>query len=180
MKFYYEIFLCSSKELKNVRNLVIAGLLMTIGIILHFFTIPITPVMRISIVFLALAAISMLFGPVVGGMCGGLSDVINYLIIPNGPYFPGFTVSGILGGLIYGIALYNKRITVVRCSIVVTIVSIIVDILLNTFWLYLLYGKAFYALLPLRATTNLVQIPIKVVMMYFLLNLINRIKNTRF
>lgn len=176
MKNFNGIILSSSKELKNVKNLVLASILMALGFILHFFTVPITPFMRISLGFIVQAMIGMLFGPVVGAMCGGMSDIINYLSTPNGPYFPGFTISGILAGILYGAALYNKRLTVLRCAIVTLIVTGVIDIILNTYWLYLLYGKAFFALLPLRATTNLIQIPIKVAMIYFILNLINRVK----
>ena len=177
MKNYYELFLCSSKELKKVRNLVIAGLLMSIGFVLHFFTIPITPVMRLSLGFLVDSLLGMLFGPVVAGMCGGISDIVNYMSMPTGPYFPGFTISGILGGIIYGIGLYDKKVTVIRCTIVTLIITVVVDIFLNTYWLYLLYSKGFFMLLPLRAVTNLMMIPIRVAMMYFFLSLIRRLPN---
>lgn len=177
MKNLYELFWDSSKELKNTKNLVIAALLMTVGFILHFFTIPITQFARLSLGFLVEASIGMLFGPIVGAMCGGLSDIINYLATPTGPYFPGFTISGILGGIIYGTVLYNKKITMIRCAIVAIIVTILIDIFLNTFWLFLLYGKSFYALLPLRAVKDLAVLIIKVPMMYYLLNLVNKIKN---
>ncbi len=171
MKNFCESFLCSSKELKSVRNLVTVAMLTTIGIVINFFTIPITPVMRISLGFLATSMIGMLFGPIVAGMCGGMSDIINYLIIPNGPYFPGFTISGILAGILYGIVLYNKKITLARCIIVIIIETVAIDIFLNTFWLSILYGKGFTFLIPLRAFKDIIMIPIKVFIMYFLLRL---------
>jgi uncharacterized membrane protein len=34
--------------------------------------------MRLSLGFLVTAMIGMLFGPIVGGMCGGIGDIINY------------------------------------------------------------------------------------------------------
>ncbi|EHJ00126.1 hypothetical protein CDLVIII_3567 [Clostridium sp. DL-VIII] len=171
MKNFCESFLYSSKELKSVRNLVIVAMLMTVGIVINLFTIPITPVMRISLGFLAISMIGMLFGPIVAGMCGGMSDIINYLIIPNGPYFPGFTISGILAGILYGIVLYNKKITLARCIIAIIIETVAIDIFLNTFWLSILYGKGFTMLIPLRAFKDIIMIPIKVFIMYFLLRL---------
>lgn len=180
MKDLCELFLCSSKELKSLRNLVMAALLMSIGIVVNFFTIPITSVMRLSLGFLVTAMIGMLFGPIVGGMCGGIGDIINYLIIPNGPYFPGFTISGILAGILYGVILYNRKVTIVRCVLVNIIITIIIDIFLNTFWLSLLYGKGFNALLTLRVFKDIIIIPLKVIIMYFLLNSINKIRGTLF
>lgn len=109
MKNYYELFLGSTRELRNVKNLVIVALLMGASFIVNFFTIQITPVLRLSLGFAVSSLIGMLFGPAVGGLCGGLSDIINYIIKPTGPFFPGFTISGILVGILYGIALYNKK-----------------------------------------------------------------------
>ena len=40
-----------------------------------------------------------MFGPVMGFMCGGLGDIIQYIIKPTGPYFPGWTLSAALLGL---------------------------------------------------------------------------------
>lgn len=180
MKNFYELVLGSSKELKNVRNLVTAGLLIALKLVLDLFTIQITPTLHLGFEFLVSATISMLFGPVVGAMCGGLSDIINYIINPKGTFFPGFTISAMVGGIIYGLVLYKKKLTITRCIIAEVAIIIIVDILLNTFWLSLLYGKAFNILLPARIVKNVVMIPINVAMMYCVLNLVNKIKKNNF
>ena len=51
----------------------------------------------------------MLFGPVVGGIMGGVADIIKYLLKPTGPFFFGFTFNAILGAVIYGVMLYKSR-----------------------------------------------------------------------
>ncbi|AOR24363.1 folate family ECF transporter S component [Clostridium taeniosporum] len=180
MRNFYTTFLNSSKELKNVRNLVIASLLITMKLILDLFTIQITPFLHVSFEFLASVTISMLFGPIVGAMCGGLSDILNYLINPKGAFFVGFTLSAMMSGLIYGSILYKKKITVTRCAIANIISVIFVDIMMNTFWLSILFGKGFYALLHLRVFKNLTMIPINIIMIYFVLNLVNKIKKENF
>lgn len=180
MKNFYNSVLCSSRELKNVRNLVTASLLITIKLILDLFTIQISPVLHLSFEFLASSTIGMLFGPVVGAICGGLSDIINYIINPKGAFFPGFTISAMVLGMIYGTLLYKKKVTLVRCIIAETLVVLIVDIILNTFFLSLLYGKAFALLLPARVFKNVMMIPINTSMMYFILKLVNRVKEQNF
>lgn len=45
----------------------------------------------------------MLFGPVVGGIMGGIGDILKFLIKPTGPYFFGYTLNAMLGPVIYGI-----------------------------------------------------------------------------
>ena len=47
----------------------------------------------------------MLFGPGVGGAVGALSDILGYAVRPTGPYFPGFTVTAALSGVIFGLLL---------------------------------------------------------------------------
>lgn len=176
MKNFYNLVLCSSKELKSVKNLVIASLLITMKLILDLFTIQLNQALHLSFEFLPFASLSMLFGPVAGAMSGGLSDIINYIINPKGAFFPGFTISAMVSGIIYGISFYKKEISVKRCIFAESAIVVIVDILLNTLWLSLLYGKGFFVLLPMRIIKNVVMIPINVAMMYFVLKLVDRIK----
>lgn len=176
MKNFYNLVLCSSKELKSVKNLVIASLLITMKLILDLFTIQLNQALHLSFEFLPFASLSMLFGPVAGAMSGGLSDIINYIINPKGAFFPGFTISAMVSGIIYGIAFYKKEISVKRCIFAEIAIVVIVDILLNTLWLSLLYGKGFFVLLPMRIIKNVVMIPINVTMMYFVLKLVDKIK----
>lgn len=176
MKNLYNLVLCSSKELKSVKNLVIASLLITMKLILDLFTIQLNQALHLSFEFLPFASLSMLFGPVAGAMSGGLSDIINYIINPKGAFFPGFTISAMVSGIIYGIAFYKKEISVKRCIFAEIAIVVIVDILLNTLWLSLLYGKGFFVLLPMRIIKNVVMIPINVTMMYFVLKLVDKIK----
>ena len=50
----------------------------------------------------------MLFGPVVGGIMGGIGDILKFLIKPTGPYFFGYTLNAMLGPVIYGIFLLSS------------------------------------------------------------------------
>lgn len=175
MKNVVEVMISSSKELKSVRNLVLASLLITINLLLDLFTIQLLPTIHISFEFLASATIGMFFGPVVGGMCGGLSDIINYILYPKGTYFPGFTISAIVSGLIYGAMLYKKEITLKRCLVTVTLIISIVGIVLNTYWLSILYKNAFLALFVPRVVKNLIMIPINTGLMYIVLKKLKEI-----
>lgn len=176
MKKLYDLFSNSSKELKSVQCLVTAGLLIAVKFGLDLFTIQITPFLHLSFEFLAIAVIGLLYGPTVGAMCGGLSDIVNYILNPKGTFFPGFTFAAIVGGLIYGLVLYKKKVTIKRCIIANVCVVLIVDIVLNTIFLNMLYGKSMAVLLPPRLAKNLLMIPINVIMMNFVLRLVEKIK----
>jgi ECF transporter S component (folate family) len=106
------------------------------------------PYVRIGFSGLPNQVVAYLFGPAVGGIFGAALDVIKYLIKPDGAFFPGFTVSAALGGMIYGALLYKKKVSLPRVFAAQLLVKVFVNILLNTLWLNMLYGKAFFVLLP--------------------------------
>lgn len=97
----------SALELKSLRCLTTTAILIALDIALKFFSINLTETLKISFAFLALATIGMLFGPVVAGLAGIVTDVIGYFIKPSGAFNPLFTVVELVGAVIYGIFLYN-------------------------------------------------------------------------
>ena len=56
--------------------------------------------MGISVFFSKLPA--LLFGPLLGGISEGLTDVLAYIIKPDGGYIPLLTLTAILGGVLCG------------------------------------------------------------------------------
>jgi len=88
------------------------------------------------------------------------------VVNPTGPFFPGFTISGFYGGLIYGMVLYKKPLSIKRVIAANTLVTILVNLLLNTYWLTLLYGNAYMALLPARIVKQVIMLPIEVILFY--------------
>ena len=73
-------FTDSAKELKKLKTIVFTALLIAIGIVLGQFSIQITQSMKIGISFIATQLTAMLFGPVVGGIMGGVTDILKFII----------------------------------------------------------------------------------------------------
>lgn len=95
--------------IQNVRSLVTAALLIALHTVLAYFvSFQVTPSLRISVSFLANVVTGAMFGPVVGFICGGVGDIVQFVIKPTGPYFWGWTINAALAGLIYGTFLYKK------------------------------------------------------------------------
>ena len=161
-----KMFKDSFGELKNLKTLAMASMLLAIAVVLGFYTLQLTEFIKIGFAYIANELAGMMFGPVVGSLIGGLADVLKYLVNPTGPFFPGFTISGFLGGLIYGIVLYKKPLSIKRVIVANTLVTVFVNLLLNTYWLTLLYGNAFMALFPARIVKQLVMLPIEVILFY--------------
>ncbi len=166
----------SLKELSNVRTISVTGMLIAISIMLSFFKLVISNVLQISFSFLPLAMGGMLYGPVVGGIMGVVSDILGYFARPNGPFFPGFTLNALLSGALYGFFLYRKPVTMKRVVIVSALVTVIVNLLLNPVWLSIMYGHAFIALLTGRIVKNVVMFPINTALLFSILKFVERIK----
>ena len=116
--------------------------------------------LRIGFGFLPIAVLAILYGPVTAAIGYGIADLIGAFLFPTGQFFPGFTVSAVLTGLIFGLCLYKKEVTVVRALIASAIVCLGVNLLLNTFWLTFILGKGFTVLLASRAVKEIVAIPV--------------------
>jgi len=133
---------------------------------------------RISFGFVPVAFSSMLFGPVIGGLGAALADVIGMIIAPKGPYFPGLTLSALLTGVVYGLFLYKRPKTTFRIALAVSIVTVFIDIILNTYWLTFILGQGYFAMLPARIIKNLIMLPVQVVIIKILWNYVGiHIKN---
>ena len=168
MKRVATLFADSYREVKNIRTITVAAMFAAISVALGYFTIQIGDYIKIGFSSISNEFVYYLFGPVVGGCFGGFIDLLKYIIKPTGAFFPGFTVNAILGGILYGMLLYKRPIRLVRVAAAKLTVVVICNILLNTLWLSMLYGKAFMVLLPMRALKNIIMWPIDSLLFYTL------------
>ena len=125
-----------------------------------------TPIVRIGFGFLPGALSAIMFGPVIGGITGMLSDIIGMALFPKGAYFPGFTFSALMSGVIYGIFLYKKPKSILRIFMAILTITIFVDLGLNTLWLSMITGKAVLVLFPPRLIKSLITLPINTLLLH--------------
>lgn len=152
----------------RVVDIVVLGIFMSLLLILGRFTVGVQS-WRLSFGFVVTAIASMLYGPLWSSSIAALTDIIGTLM-SGSVYFPGFTISAILGAAIYGYFFYGKEITWKRVIIAQLIITVIVDAVLNTYWLTILCKTPFWAFLPVRALKELVMTPIQIAILYYMLN----------
>ncbi len=102
----------------NLKNIIFAGLLIAIGIVLsNILSISYPPnstIIRFGIGYLPLMLISIILGPKVGFSAAIIQDVLGYFVYilvygyASGPFYLGFTFNAILYGVLPGI-IYNLR-----------------------------------------------------------------------
>ncbi len=143
------------EHLFDVKTLTMMGLLTALEIILSRFCSFSAWNVKIGFAFLPVVLCAIMLGPLQAGLVGAMGDFIGAILFPIGTYFPGFTATAFLTGLIFGLFLHKKQ-SVPRILGAVAINQLAGTLLLNTFWISVLYGAPYGALL----TTRLLQVAI--------------------
>ncbi len=151
----------SVKVMRRTRTLTTAALLIALNVLLGSLTIAPTPSLKIGLGFTATAAMGYLLGPVPAFLGAGVCDIIKYLLRPEGPYAFGLTFCSAMGGFLYGMVLYERKISFWRVLLAKGLVSLLVNVVGNTLCLSILYGKSIAALLPVRIIKNAVALPLE-------------------
>ena len=159
-------------QLKNVRMLTLAGIITAASIVLESFPIYLLGTsLKIYFSFLVISLGCYVYGPAVGILVGFANDTLGFLISSFGePYFPGYLITAMLSGLIYGTLLYRQRITVLRLVVVRLVINYGSNVLLGSVWKAMLYGKGYLYYLTSGAIKNTLMLPVEVFLMWAMLN----------
>lgn len=166
-------------ELRNPRALSMAAVLAALNLAINQFTIPVSGYLEISFDFLASVATGFLCGPWVAALSAIVTDLLGYVLRPNGPYFPGFTLSAMLAGILYGLWYYRRLVRlwrVISCKLMATVLF---NFLLTPLWLHIMYGQAFVVLSSLRIVKNIIKFPVDVALLMLVLKACEQYQKTR-
>lgn len=160
----------------DIRQFVVLALLMGLDIALGKLTVG-TNVLKISFVFVAMSLIAKWYGPLWTMLIATILDVVNATVIsPSGTFFLGFTLSAISAGLIYALFYYEQvHVSWLRIIIAVGLVTVVVNIGMNTLWLFIMYTRVhtwdtYFALILPRMIKSAIMYPIQVIITYLFLN----------
>ena len=116
-----------NRESVRLRRMLVSALLLAIALVLKtFFSINI-PLLGENGMSVGVAGVfsmlpSILFGPFYGAAVSGLSDLMGYLIKPDGAYMPLLTLTAALGGFLRGgifVWLKNRSEGKLRLTVVI-------------------------------------------------------------
>ena len=166
-------------------NLVCCALLIALQVVLSRWLSFQTWNLKIGFSFVPVVVAARLFGPVGAMLVYGIGDVVGTFLFPVGPYFPGFTVSAVLSGLIYGLFLYKKNGSfvffgkkdgkesktseILRIVGAVGLIQLICSFLLNSLWISIAYGAPFAAQLATRWPQSLSMGVVQIVLLTLVL-----------
>ena len=130
VKKWSQLFSDSYRELRQVKTIAAMGMFGAISVVLGSLTIVIGDYIKIGFSSVAQQFVDYLFGPVAGGFFAGAMDILKYFIKPTGAFFPGWTISAMTAGVLYGCFFYKKPLSIPRVLIAEFTVSVVCNMLL--------------------------------------------------
>lgn len=162
----------SYPPLSNLKVLSLEALLLALYLVLGLVTIPLSPTLRVSFSFLAMAISCYFFGFWPNVPFAFAADLLGYLIRPDGPYMPLFALVALVNVMIYSWFFYfQEKITLPRIIMAKGVQVVISNLILNPLILKLMYQTPFWALLSTRLVKNLIEFPVDVILLWFFLRM---------
>ena len=146
----------------KIKKLVILSLLIAMEVILSRFLSISAWNIKLGFAFVPLAVAAMLHGPLAGGIVGASADLIGAILFPSGAFFPGFTATAFLRGVVLGLCLYKGQ-SAHRIAMAVGINQVIFSLIINTLWISILYGSPYVPLLGTRVLQSILMIVVQFV-----------------
>lgn len=160
----------SLEPFSKPRTIAYAAMLIALNVVFTRLLSIQTQFLRIDFGFLPVAVFSMLFGPIPGAVAAAIGDVIGFFLFPppgGAPYFPGFTLSAFILGLIFGTFLYKKELTIQKIIAACFFAVFVVDLCLNTFWLSVMYDQAIRFLIIWRIIKSAIMVAIEILIIFY-------------
>jgi len=169
-------------KITKTKKIIISALLLAMFILLDRQLSINTQILTINLSLVPIMLAALILGPYYATVIGALGDLIGSIFWPFGAYNVGFTISSALTGLIFGMFLYenpnkqkniedsainyNKNLFgfVVRAIISNILVTVFINILLNSLWLKIMYEKAYIYYLGQRVVTQVIMLPIYIIL----------------
>ena len=160
----------AAAEMKDVKMLVFAALIIALRVVLKLVAIPLAPNLKINTSFLANALGAMVYGPVMAAFSAIISDVLGVMITGD-QYFPPFVLTEIASSVLFALFLYRARVTTGRVMLSRLSICLIVNVLIQTpimmlFYQMMLGGKKYtFAMAVPGIIKNLFMFPIESVVL---------------
>ena len=149
-------------RLSDLWVMLICSMCIALSVILGYFYIPLNESLYIRFTYLAASTVGLVAGPVVALVFGAAVDLVDFMLHPTNVFFFGYTISSMVGALIYALFYYRKRITVVRIIFCRLAVNLVVNVFLGAIWSNILYGKGYIYRLVVSYIKNIALLPVEV------------------
>lgn len=156
----------AAASFKNVRMLAVCAMFIALRIAIGAVFIPVGENLRVYFTYAVTALGASIYGPLMALAEGFISDILGYFIAPSGGFFPGYTLSAMLGSVTYALFFYRQRLSVLRIFLCRLTVNLLINVLIGSVWSAMLMGKAYYYYVAKSIVKNLLLLPVETAVMY--------------
>lgn len=147
----------ASREVRDLRKLLFSALMIALCIVLaQVPSVPLFGGAKVTWGFLARSVCAWVCGPVLGLLFAFAEDILSFFLTGGGgyPFFPGYTLTTMLGVLTYALFLYRAPLRVWRifCAKLVTNVQ---NVVLGALWIAILNSNGRFSLEAWYASASL-------------------------
>ncbi|MFD1317075.1 folate family ECF transporter S component [Loigolactobacillus zhaoyuanensis] len=154
----------------KARQITLLGILIALQTVLgSMFSIQLL-LTKISFSFIVTAIMATLFRPLITAGSSALANILSLLLLPKATFFPGFVLTAFLTGLVFGYAFYHKPLRLRNILLASLIVTMVLNLGLNSLWLHLMYQTPWLPLLSGRLVQELITFPVYSVLLSLLFN----------
>ena len=176
--FHKKFFNDSLKVFKDLKSLVLIAFLLGLVMICKFIPIPSGfGELGIGFSFLFLSVACMLFGPYPALVIGALSDILGYMVRPDGPFFIGYTIQAMVACFAYALCFHKTYVTFTRCLIARVIVNFLCNVIIGTISRAIMLGLGYDAfmtyLLTISLPKNIVYLLPQSLLLFFVLKAVS-------
>lgn len=164
--FTKDYWLSSWRKLKSVKYLAIMGMMIAMKVILNNIRIPVSDNLNIMFSYIPAAMEGMIIGPAAAMVSGLITDLLGVMISNYGPFFPGYTISKVLGGLIYGLFFYLAKPSLARIAGCKAVINYVVNVGLGSLWSAMMMGKAYMYYFSTSIVKNTILLPIEIAILF--------------
>ena len=159
-------------EVKKLRTLAVSAIFLALSSAVASVFIPLPNNLRVYFTYGPKALCAAVIGPVSGLLFGLTGDLLGFVLHPTGGFFPGYTLTSMMGMFLYGLGLYRKKITVRRLALTKLLVNLVCNAGLNVLWSAILYEKAWIVYFTASLTKNLILWPVETVVLVLVFRLV--------
>ena len=159
-------------EVKKLRTLAVSAIFLALSSAVASVFIPLPNNLRVYFTYGPKALCAAVIGPVSGLLFGLTGDLLGFVLHPTGGFFPGYTLTSMMGMFLYGLGLYRKKITVRRLALTKLLVNLVCNAGLNVLWSAILYQKAWIVYFTASLTKNLALWPVEAAVLVLVFRLV--------
>lgn len=169
-----EVFFLKKRSTDTFESLVCLAILTALQVVLSRFLSVQMWNMKFGFSFIPVMLAANLYGPLAAAAVYGIGDLIGSLLFPTGTYFPGFTLTAVITGIIWGLLLKGK-VKPLKAVFAVLIVQAGCSFLLNSYWISFISGAPYASQLAVRWPQSLGYAVIHLVFVFLLLERLSKL-----